>query len=54
MVWGSGQVGPVAALRAVCQLAENAKLPAIVGVLPEANHNQVVDLRRRARRWRRR
>jgi glucose/mannose-6-phosphate isomerase len=42
MVWGSGQVGPVAALRAVCQLAENAKLPAIVGVLPEANHNQVV------------
>jgi glucose/mannose-6-phosphate isomerase len=42
MVWGSGQVGPVAALRAVCQLAENAKLPAIVGALPEANHNQVV------------
>jgi glucose/mannose-6-phosphate isomerase len=42
MVWGSGQVGPVAALRAVCQLAENAKLPAVVGALPEANHNQVV------------
>jgi glucose/mannose-6-phosphate isomerase len=42
MVWGSGQVGPVAALRAVCQLAENAKVPAIVGALPEANHNQVV------------
>lgn len=42
MVWGSGQVGPVAALRAVYQLAENAKLPAIVGALPEANHNQVV------------
>jgi glucose/mannose-6-phosphate isomerase len=42
MVWGSGPVGGVAALRAACQLAENAKLPAIVGVLPEANHNQVV------------
>lgn len=42
MIWGSGQVGPVAALRAVCQLAENAKLPAIVGTLPEATHNQVV------------
>jgi glucose/mannose-6-phosphate isomerase len=42
MIWGSGQVGPVAALRAVSQLAENAKLPAIAGVLPEAHHNQVV------------
>ncbi len=42
MVWGSGQVGPVAALRAVTQLAENAKQPAIYGALPEANHNQVV------------
>jgi glucose/mannose-6-phosphate isomerase len=42
LVWGSGQVGPVAALRAVSQLAENAKLPAIVGALPEAHHNQVV------------
>jgi glucose/mannose-6-phosphate isomerase len=42
MIWGSGQVGPVAALRAVCQLAENAKLPAIFGALPEASHNQVV------------
>jgi glucose/mannose-6-phosphate isomerase len=42
MIWGSGQVGPVAALRAVSQLAENAKLPAIFGALPEASHNQVV------------
>jgi glucose/mannose-6-phosphate isomerase len=42
MVWGSGQMGPVAALRTVCQLAENAKLPAIAGALPEAHHNQVV------------
>jgi glucose/mannose-6-phosphate isomerase len=42
MIWGSGQVGPVAALRAASQLAENAKMPALVGALPEANHNQVV------------
>jgi glucose/mannose-6-phosphate isomerase len=44
MIWGSGQVGPVAALRAGSQLAENAKMPAIVGALPEASHNQVVAL----------
>jgi glucose/mannose-6-phosphate isomerase len=28
----------------VCQLAENAKYPAVPGVLPEAHHNQVVAL----------
>jgi len=44
MVWGSGQVGPVAAYRMVCQLAENAKYPAVPGALPEAHHNQVVAL----------
>lgn len=44
MVWGVGQTGGVAAYRLVCQLAENAKLPAIPGVLPEAHHNQVVAL----------
>src|SRR3954452_6392104 len=42
MVWGGGQVGPVAAYRMVCQLAENAKYPAVPGSLPEAHHNQVV------------
>ncbi|HWB67584.1 MAG TPA: SIS domain-containing protein [Mycobacteriales bacterium] len=42
MFWGAGQVGPVAALRAACQLEENAKLPALSGALPEAHHNQVV------------
>jgi glucose/mannose-6-phosphate isomerase len=42
MIWGSGPVGPVAALRAGSQIAENAKLPAVVGALPEANHQQVV------------
>src|SRR3954452_20613196 len=44
MIWGSGQVGPVAAYRMVCQLAENAKYPAVPGALPEAHHNQVVAL----------
>lgn len=42
MIWGSGQVGPVAARRAANQLAENAKLPAVFGAMPEVNHNQVV------------
>jgi glucose/mannose-6-phosphate isomerase len=44
MFWGSGEVGPVAALRAACQLAENAKAPALAGALPEAHHNQSVTL----------
>jgi glucose/mannose-6-phosphate isomerase len=44
MIWGIGQVGGVAATRAAAQIAENAKLPAVVGVLPEAHHNQVVSL----------
>ena len=42
MIWGSGPLGPVAALRAASQIAENAKLPAVFGALPEANHQQVV------------
>ena len=42
MVWGAGQVGPVVAARTACQLAENAKYPAVAGGLPEAHHNQVV------------
>ena len=42
IVWGAGQVGGVAATRMVCQLAENAKYPAVIGMLPEAHHNQVV------------
>ena len=44
LVWGSGELGPVAAYRLGCQLNENAKLPAVVGALPEATHNQVVAL----------
>jgi glucose/mannose-6-phosphate isomerase len=42
MAWGAGQMGGVAAYRFGCQLAENAKQPAVAGVLPEAHHNQVV------------
>jgi glucose/mannose-6-phosphate isomerase len=44
LLWGSGEVGAVAAARLACQLNENAKLPAVLGVLPEAQHNQVVTL----------
>src|SRR4051794_30696906 len=42
MVWGAGQMGGVAAYRLGCQLAENAKQPAVTGALPEAHHNEVV------------
>lgn len=42
MIWGSSPLTGVAATRFACQLNENAKHPAIRGVLPEANHNQVV------------
>ncbi len=36
LVWGSGDVGAVAARRIGRQLAENADWPSVVGVLPEA------------------
>jgi glucose/mannose-6-phosphate isomerase len=42
MMWGSSSLAGVAAYRGVCQLAENAKYPAVGGVLPEAGHNLVV------------
>jgi len=42
MIWGTSPLAGVAANRFACQLNENAKLPALPGVLPEANHNQVV------------
>ena len=44
MVWGTGGVGAVAAYRLGCQLNENAKVPVVVGALPESSHNQVVAL----------
>jgi glucose/mannose-6-phosphate isomerase len=42
VVWGTSPLAGVAAYRFACQLNENAKTPATWGVLPEANHNQVV------------
>lgn len=36
LVWGSGDLGAVAARRLARQLAENADWPCVVGVLPEA------------------
>ncbi len=42
VIWASSPLTGVAANRFACQLNENAKYPAIPGVLPEANHNQVV------------
>ncbi len=42
MIWGTGEVGAVASYRAISQLAENAKMPAVHGEIPESQHNQVV------------
>jgi glucose/mannose-6-phosphate isomerase len=41
MVWGTTPLSGVAARRFASQLQENAKYPAIAGVLPEAAHSQV-------------
>ena len=42
VLWGTSPLAGVAAYRFACQLNENAKTPGVWGVLPEANHNQVV------------
>ena len=42
VLWGTSALAGTAAYRFACQLNENAQLPATWGVLPEANHNQVV------------
>ena len=42
IVWGTSELATVAALRFACQLAENAKQPAVHGALTEVHHNQVV------------
>ena len=42
ILWGTSPLAGTAAYRFACQLNENAQLPATWGVLPEANHNQVV------------
>ena len=42
MIWGTGAIGRASAGRFMAQLAENAKLPAVHGELPEVGHNQIV------------
>jgi glucose/mannose-6-phosphate isomerase len=44
MVWGTSVLSGVAAHRFASQLNENAKYPAIAGLLSEAAHNQVAAL----------
>jgi len=41
VVWGTSVLSGVAARRLASQLSDNAKYPAIVGLLPEAAHNQI-------------
>jgi glucose/mannose-6-phosphate isomerase len=41
VVWGTSVLSGVAARRFASQLSENAKYPAIIGVLPEAAYNQI-------------
>jgi len=41
VVWGTSVLSGVAARRLVAQLSDNAKYPAIAGLLPEAVHNQI-------------
>jgi glucose/mannose-6-phosphate isomerase len=42
MIWGTGMIGATAAARFMAQLAENSKIPAAHGELPEVGHNQIV------------
>jgi glucose/mannose-6-phosphate isomerase len=44
VVWGTSALSGVAARRFASQLSDNAKYPAIVGLLPEAAHNQIAAL----------
>jgi glucose/mannose-6-phosphate isomerase len=41
VLWGTSELSGVAATRFACQLNENARYPAIAGVLPEVTHNQL-------------
>ena len=43
-IWGASDLTSVVAYRFACQLAENAKYPALHGYIPEAHHNQIVAL----------
>ena len=44
VLWGTSPMAGVAAYRFASQLNENAQVPAVWGVLPEAVHNQIVTL----------
>ena len=44
LIWGTSALSGIAAARFASQLHENAKYPAIAGVLPEAMHNQLAIL----------
>jgi glucose/mannose-6-phosphate isomerase len=44
VVWGSGQLGAVAATRFRTECNENAKVSVVSAALPEANHNDVMGL----------
>jgi glucose/mannose-6-phosphate isomerase len=44
VVWGSGQLGALAAYRFRTGCNENAKVPVVSAALPEANHNDVMGL----------
>jgi glucose/mannose-6-phosphate isomerase len=44
LIWGTSALSGVAAARFASQLNENAKYPAMAGVLPEATHNQLAIL----------
>jgi glucose/mannose-6-phosphate isomerase len=51
LIWGSSPLTGIAATRFATQINENAKYPAVPGVLPEANHNQVVTFDGPFARW---
>jgi glucose/mannose-6-phosphate isomerase len=44
VIWGTGQLGAVAATRLRTQCNENAKVSAISAAVPEANHNDIMGL----------
>jgi glucose/mannose-6-phosphate isomerase len=44
LIWGTSPLSGIAAARFASQLNENAKYPAMAGVLPEATHNQIAIL----------
>jgi glucose/mannose-6-phosphate isomerase len=52
VVWGTGQLGAVAATRLRTQCNENAKISAISAPVPESNHNDIMGLEGGLGPWR--